>query len=254
MSRYIEYLEGIGLGDAALEATGEFAKAAASESVKYIAGEALGRVGEIFAEEALKAAVGAFAVPLLKALLGVSDKTLVRIDKLVQAPFKTGTRAAIDALKLPAANPEEFAFRGNRLQFAIDQLEIAAVLIPGTKSEAEDKFYIRLLQGLCAELVSGGKQYAKQRLAECVKALELEQQELRNEIQRESESGQRSAIAADSVLWGKSGLSREDRPTAVYVELARRAERAEARARWLSHQVSLAETLLHRLRLTISEG
>jgi hypothetical protein len=163
-----------GLVEILTEFVTETAKAAAGEAAKEALADGAFTCFQNLAEETAKAFAGPLAGVLLKLLLDVSDKNSAKLDKLIRAPFETGVRMALDAVSLPNGNVQQSQFRDRILHDSIFELERAWTLAEGTRTQKEDRFWIRLIEGLAAREVSGGTDYARARLEECAMAVEEE--------------------------------------------------------------------------------
>ncbi len=148
------------------EAIGKQGKATASKALD-------GMVGQFLVEctgDATSAVLGSLAASLLKALLGVREKTAKELKKLVREPYETGMRVATEALELSVTTPGERAAREKELWFAMGKLQEAQTLL-GPEPTAE-LMYLLFVHGLCASQVDGGGPRARERLALVAKALE----------------------------------------------------------------------------------
>ena len=148
------------------EAIGKQGKATASKALN-------GMVGQLLVEctgDATSAVLGSLAASLLKALLGVREKTAKELKKLVGEPYETGMRVAKEALELSVTTQKEKDARENLLWFAMGKLQEAQTLL-GPESTAE-LLYLLFVYGLCASQVDGGGPLACVRLELVAKALE----------------------------------------------------------------------------------
>lgn len=237
---YRQFLAALEIRDGIAEILISASKAASGEAVKELASGLTSELVQSVLEESAKAAVGVIAGPLLKLLLGASDKLSGRLNNLTREPFETDVRAAQQALRLPSIDPDAVRFREERLNFSINQLERAWTLAGGTKTEAEDRLYIRLVQGLCSEAVRGGLSDARMRLAECVDSLVPEIEAIESQIKSLREQASRYQAEHDKE-WefykavagtGYFAIQRElggdfDHPLANAASLSRQAEAIE---------------------------
>ena len=152
---------------------------------KKIAQDALhDQVAAILAEATSDLAskfVGAFVGSLLRFLFGIRNELSQKLNKVIRAPFETGLRVATEALSLDGNGDDQCGVRERRLFFAIEELDRAITLTEGTEKDAVERNLIRLLQGLCALEIRGGRSLARSLLSPVAVALATESQAMAKE-------------------------------------------------------------------------
>jgi hypothetical protein len=163
-------LDDLKLHELTMEAVASAAGTAFGEGAKALIADLAGPWAPAM-QETVKALAGGLAAPLLGALLRVSsDRTARLLARVVAEPYATGARVIEDALAPPTQGTA--AFLQERLTFGINKLEEAFSLVRGTPRAEAQEFQIRLMQGLAARVMSGGVDYARRRLSECLGRLD----------------------------------------------------------------------------------
>jgi hypothetical protein len=196
--RVAEMFDSLKVGDA----LSDLAKATAQIALKDAAAVAAKELGKEWVAEAVPELAGVVAGGIvraaLKILLPVSDRVAKKLNTLLRAPFETGIRMVTEAITLSVSTTAEEQFCDHLLVDGITELERAWTLAADGPTAANERFYIRLLQGLAGKCVTGANEYAVRRLTECTDVLLREQDDIRKSVR---DLHARSKRALEEAAW-----------------------------------------------------
>jgi hypothetical protein len=198
MTSWLDHAEADGLGfrKAIRDVSQAVGKATGKASVDVLLPETGSVLVRALIGDVAGAVGGSLVDVLLRLWLRESDKIAVRLDRLLAASLQTGSRMINDATMLSANTQASAHFRDKLLGDGLAELERAWTYATGTGTQDEDQFYIRLMQALAASLMSGGSEYARRRIEECIATLESEMQQATvrmHALERAIEQGESAA-------------------------------------------------------------